>query len=129
MIIDMTRTIVQTIASIPEAINWVVKVNKVPNISANKLPHAQYPAISVFESGNDPEMHADDEEQTSMITYQISLVSTDGSHGRVQNFIDSKMKEMGFIRLANVPILFDEKTTITNRVLLYTQEIEHSVYE
>lgn len=129
MIIEMTRDIVQSIVAIPEVVSWVAKVGAVPNVSANKLPGAFYPAIAVYEIENDPEMYADDEEQTSFLTFQISLFSKDGSHGLVQNLIDEKMKELGFIRGTKIPLLFDTDNNISNRVLLYSQEIEHSLYK
>ena len=129
MIIEMTKDIVQSIVAIPEVVSWVAKVGAVPNISANKLPGAFYPAIAIYELENDPEMYADDEEQTSLLTFQISLFSKDGSHGTVQNLIDEKMKELGFIRGTKIPLLFDTDNNISNRVLLYSQEIEHSVYK
>lgn len=129
MIIEMTKDIVQSIVAIPEVVSWVAKVGAVPNVSANKLPGALYPAIAVYELENDPEMYADDEEQTSFLTFQISLFSKDGSHGTVQNLIDKKMKELGFIRGTKIPLLFDTDNNISNRVLLYSQEIEHSLYK
>ncbi|WP_366533563.1 hypothetical protein ACOJIU_17835 (plasmid) [Carnobacterium maltaromaticum] len=129
MIIEMTKDIVQSIVAIPEVVSWVAKVGAVPNVSANKLPGALYPAIAVYELENDPEMYADDEEQTSFLTFQISLFSKDGSHGAVQNLIDEKMKELGFIRGTKIPLLFDTDNNISNRVLLYSQEIEHSLYK
>ncbi|MFS7427037.1 hypothetical protein CKN96_15755 [Carnobacterium maltaromaticum] len=129
MIIEMTKDIVQSIVAIPEVVSWVAKVGAVPNVSANKLPGAFYPAIAVYELENDPEMYADDEEQTSFLTFQISLFSKDGSHGTVQNLIDKKMKELGFIRGTKIPLLFDTDNNISNRVLLYSQEIEHSLYK
>lgn len=129
MIIDMTKEIVQTIVAIPAVVNWVAKVNGVPNISANKLPSATYPAISIFEYENEPEMYADDDEETSMISFQVTLFSKDGSHNKVQNLIHKKMKELGFLRVAKVPLLFDSETNVSQRVLLYSQEVEHSLYE
>ena len=48
MIIEMTKDIVQSIVAIPEVVKWVAKVGAVPNVSANKLPGALYPAIAAF---------------------------------------------------------------------------------
>lgn len=125
MIIEMTKDIVDTLISIPEVIKWVAKVDGIPNISANKLPSASYPAITIYERENDPEKYADDEEITSILSFQISLFSKDGSHGKIQNLIDSKIKEMGFTRMPTPPFLFEDKTNIGQKVLLYSQEIEH----
>lgn len=129
MIIEMTKDIVQSIVAIPEVVNWVAKVNGVPNISANKVPSASYPAIAVYEIENDPEKYADDEEETSILTFQISLFSKDGSHAKVQNHIDKAIKNRGFIRVAKIPLIFDNVNNISQRVLMYSQEIEQSLYE
>lgn len=129
MIIEMTKEIVQSIVAIPEVIKWVSKVNGVPNISANKIPSATYPAIAIYEIENEPDKYADDEEETSLLTFQITLFSKDGSHGEVQNFIDSKMKYLGFTRVTKAPMVFDNVNNISQRVLLYSQEIEQIIYK
>ena len=129
MIIDLTKEVVTSIISIKSVTDWVCKVNGVPNISANKLPAAKYPAVAIYEIRNDPAGFADDEEQESLLSFQISMFSTDGSHTKVQNVIDEKMKELGFVRGIEVPLLFDTDNNNTQRVLLYSQIIEHSIFE
>ncbi|MBP1044846.1 hypothetical protein I6N96_01035 [Enterococcus sp. BWM-S5] len=129
MIIELTADIVNGVLSIPEVVEWVARVQGVPNISANKLPALAYPAIAIYELENIPGMFADDQEETSVVTFQISLFSKDGSHGNIQNFIDGKMKHLGFLRVVSSPLIFDKTENTIQRALIYSQEIEQEIYK
>ena len=57
-------------------------------------------------------------QQTS---YQITLFSTDGTHGKVQSSIDNVMRSLDFTR-ANAYSLFNEETKTHQRIMIYETE-------
>lgn len=119
MIIDLTGQIMNSFIADPTITGWVGKVSGVvPNISANKTPSGILPAVVLYEMKNKDGEFADDSPFNSEIGYQITLFSTDGSHGQVQNNVDDIMRSLDFSR-SNALSNFDEDTKTHQRVMLY----------
>lgn len=119
MIIDLTGQIMNGFLSDPTITGWVGKIGGVvPNISANNTPSGILPAVVLYEMRNKDGEFADDAPFNSEIGYQITLFSTDGSHGQVQNNVDDIMRSLDFSR-SNALSNFDEDTKTHQRVMLY----------
>jgi|GEM_PF-6320600 len=126
MIIDLSKEIIQKLAENKIITDWVAKVGAVPNISVNKVPSATYPAIAVYEIQSNDGDYADDEVESSILTYQISLFSHDGSHVKIMNEVDRLMrKQLGFTQRIYGPNLFETDTSIIHKPLRYTQNKLH----
>lgn len=119
MIIDLTGQIMNGFLSDSTITGWVGKIGGVvPNISANNTPSGILPAVVLYEMRNKDGEFADDAPFNSEIGYQITLFSTDGSHGQVQNNVDDIMRSLDFSR-SNALSNFDEDTKTHQRVMLY----------
>lgn len=122
MIIDLTGLIMNGFMTTPAVTNWVGKIGGVvPNISANKTPSGVLPAVVLYEMKNKDGEFADDSPFSSEISYQITLFSTEGTHGRVQSSIDDVMRSLDFSR-ANAYSLFNEETKTHQRIMIYETE-------
>lgn len=122
MIIDMTGLIMNGFLTEPAVTSWVGKLsNGLPNISANKTPSGVLPAVVLYEMKNRDGEFADDSPFTSEISYQITLFSQDGSHGKVQNQIDNVMRSLDFTR-TDARSAYDEDTKTHQRVMIYDTE-------
>lgn len=119
MIIDLTSLIMNSFITEPAITSWVGKVNgTLPNISANKTPSGIMPAVVLYEMTNKDGEFADDSPYNSRIGYQITLFSTDGTHKKVQNYIDDAMRSLDFTR-SNAFSMFDKDTKTHQRVMIY----------
>lgn len=122
MVIDYTSKIMPLLLSNKVITDWTFKLNgKVPNISANKTPSGQLPAIVLYESLNRDGEFADDRPYTSRLKYQISLFSENGGFSTVPDEIDDLMRTLGFTR-DNLFTQFDKDTKIYQKIMLYSAE-------
>lgn len=102
----------------PIVLNWVAKINNMPNISANTTPSGQLPAVVVYETLNRDRDFADDEVFSFDVRYQITLFSENGSFSSVPNTIDTIMRSLDFTR-DNLYTLYDKDTKIYQKIMLY----------
>jgi len=119
MIIDLTGQIMNGFVADPTITGWVGKISgSIPNISVNSTVSGILPAVVLYEMKNKDGEFADDSPVTSEIGYQITLFSDNGTHNRVQNYIDDIMRSLDFSR-TNAFSMFDEDLKVHQRVMLY----------
>ena len=119
MIIDLTGQIMNGFVADPTITGWVGKIGgSIPNISVNSTVSGILPAVVLYEMKNKDGEFADDSPVTSEIGYQITLFSDNGTHNRVQNYIDDIMRSLDFSR-TNAFSMFDEDLKVHQRVMLY----------
>lgn len=118
MVIELTGDIMQGLLKSPIVLNWVAKINNMPNVSANTTPSGQLPAVVVYETLNRDRDFADDEVFSFDVRYQITLFSENGSFSSVPNTIDTIMRSLDFTR-DNLYTLYDKDTKIYQKIMLY----------
>ena len=75
-------------------------------IYPDKNPDAgTYPAVVYTEISNIPHMHADDAEQISKSTIQISILTEDGASSAIAERVNALMLGVGFMRVFSGDLL------------------------
>ena len=124
MILDMTIPILTALDNCEPLVNWVTKVEGVPQIYANRTPAGQFPSCVIYERLNHDNTFADDEVTGAAISYQVSLYSKSATHALVQNDVDKVMRSFGFT-LGNAFTAEDKNARIFQRDLIYEGEFKH----
>ncbi|MDR2832975.1 MAG: hypothetical protein LBV67_04585 [Streptococcaceae bacterium] len=100
--------------------NWVAKFKGIPNI-AIEMAEGELPHIVIKEIENYPDLHADDEEYSTILTYQINLTSKNGDHFNAMQAVHEEMIALGYTRLAISPAIPNTKTKEIEKQLVYSQ--------
>ncbi len=120
-VIDRTGDILTALLTSEDVLNWVGRIQHVPNISSGRTPSAVMPAITVFTVFNRDSEYADDEPFASALRYQITLFSDRAIPNTIASAVDDAIKEIGLTRYNLFP-LFDNDTKTEQIVILFEDE-------
>lgn len=125
--IDKNLEIVQEISNLPITSIWLARNKKgIPQISANKVPDAIYPAITLWELDNYHSAFADDIPTASYMSFQVSMFSLDGSHIESAKEIDDYFVDKGFRRNSG-GVEFDDTTKLIHRYMTYEINLQEEI--
>lgn len=84
----------------------------------------EYPLIVYQEISNVPETHADNQELTRRVIFQISIGTDDDNSADIEKSVEKLMYELGFMRVDTQDIFNDVYWRVIRFVILEVKENE-----
>lgn len=127
--IDFRKIIRTALLSNDTIVNFLAKIDDVPNLSFNAVTNAKYPLIVYSEINvSDSVSSGNNIVDVYDVRWQISIFSERGANYKVKAAVDEQMHKIGF-RLYGSVDLIEPDTKINHTVLRYSQTISKETFE
>ncbi|MBS4762112.1 hypothetical protein KG089_05185 [Carnobacteriaceae bacterium zg-ZUI252] len=127
--IDFRKIIRKSLLDNEVVLDFLAKINGVPNLSFNAVTNAKYPLIVYTEINTiDAISSGNNVVDVYETRWQVSIFSEKGANYKVKNAVDEQMHKIGF-KLYGTIEMVEPDTKINHTVLRYSQTISKETFE
>lgn len=128
MLFDIEIIIQQALLQNEKIVEYVAKINGgYPNIGANRTPQGVFPLIEYHQIYGSDGMFGDDNVLSRQYSFQIGIYTERQDYQKIQNELDSAMRDAGFTCYNDYTYAVDS-TKVIHRIFSYTITVTKESY-